>query len=177
MSLTIDYCVRNVVRGPYRGSRMTRRGSLQRSLITVLALLMVTPQVLLRPCCCSRQRTATAASSKAEADFASLPPCCQKRLQAAQKNATHSSYGERSTSLTGVHDSSRCGCRIKTEVARNTRAVFKALSDRQLETRVADQLVSSIRQSVLDAVLLTTAYWTPPDWGAGHPERLCRWLV
>lgn len=157
---------------------MIRRGRLQRTLITVLALLMVTPQVLLRPCCCAGQRTEAAINSKADSELASLPPCCQKRLQAAQKAAVPKSYGnDTNSSRTGIHDSGRCGCRIKIEVARTSRAIFKALAERQFETGTSVSVVSSDRQSVLDRVLLTTAYFAPPDWGAEQSERLCRWLV
>lgn len=157
---------------------MIRRGRLQRTLITVLALLMVTPQVLLRPCCCAGQRTEAAVNAETDSKLAALPPCCQKRMQAAQKAAVPKSYGnDANSSRSGIHDSSRCGCRIKTEIARTSRAIFKALAERQFETLPSASVVSSDRQSVLDRVLLTTAYFAPPDWGAEHSARLCRWLV
>lgn len=157
---------------------MTRRGRLQRSLITVLALLMVTPQVLLRPCCCAGQRTEAAADSKADNNLASLPPCCQKRLQSARKTSAPKPYGNAAnSSRSGLHDSGRCVCRIKTEVARTSRAIFKALAERQIEIGTSASVVSSDRQTILDRVLLTTAYFSPPDWGAEQSERLCRWLV
>lgn len=156
---------------------MTRRGSLQRGLITVLALLMVTPPALLRPCCCARPQSETAQVSQMAAQPTSLPPCCRKRLEAAQKAATQVAYGNRPVSqLPGVHDTGRCGCRIKTEVARTGRAIFRALSESPFETWTAPLDVSG-RQPVLTSVLLTAAYSQPPDWGAFQSARLCRWVV
>ena len=73
---------------------MSRRGNLRRCLTVLLALLMVTPHAVLRPCCCSRDAVGKtevgAAGSRGakSAVSARLRPCCLKRLQGAQAAAT-----------------------------------------------------------------------------------------
>lgn len=154
---------------------MTRRGTLQRSLIALLALLMVTPQVLLRPCCCVRGSTESGASAESTAPVASsLPPCCLKRLQAAQQAAV--AERDSSSRHPGVHDTGRCGCRNGAVVARLNRSVFKSVIDNQVTER------TSFQNDHADVGLMFTSsisrgHSPPPDIGLGHCIRLCRWLV
>lgn len=152
-------------------SSMAGRGRLRRGLITLLALLMVTPQVLLRPCCCAADRTAKASQP---ADSSALPPCCLKRLQAAQ-NASAAKTTEKH--LPGIHDSSRCACRTLVATARTGRALFKTDALRHLNTWVAIQVIDLDSSPVLNPETISVARSTPPDWGEATHLRLCRWLI
>jgi hypothetical protein len=141
----------------------------------MLVLLMVTPQVLLRPCCCTRQRADAVASADGHENFAALPPCCQKRLEAAQK--AKSLANASTAQLPGLHDSGRCACRIHTDVARTNRTHFKVEALRHLDAGIVAQVADSERQAMPYTEALASGYASPPDWGAVDPARLCRWVV
>jgi hypothetical protein len=153
---------------------MFRRGRLQRSLITLLALLIVTPQVLLRPCCCAQERSATLHAS---AETPALPACCQKRLQAAQQAAAANSSVQLPDTRPGVHDSSQCKCRVGSQLARSSRAVFNSALLRHLVVWLAPQTDDASSHVVQAQVLTHSADSAFPDWGPDSCARLCRWLV
>ena len=160
---------------------MFRRGRLQRSLITLLALLMVTPQVLLRPCCCAQKHVAVSAAGEQLAGNQALPPCCLKRLTArksAVASAVASSPARREHSLPGIHDSGRCDCRVANQLALINRTVFKPILAHYLEVWTAPRIDNvGGGQPTLSPVLTTAAHSAYADWGSESCARLCRWVV
>jgi hypothetical protein len=154
---------------------MFQSGRLQQSLCTLLALLIVTPQVLLRPCCCARERSSqevTLASSEQSVEASALPPCCQKRLRAAQQTAS----ARAAEQLPGIHDSSRCACRISNQMARTNRVDFNGLLLRHIVVWMQHIKADAVR-TAQPQVLTSSAHSAFPDWGAESCTRLCRWLV
>lgn len=150
---------------------MAVRGRLQRGLITLLALLMVTPQVLLRPCCCSAELTAKASQPT---DTSTLPPCCAKRIQAAQNTSVAKPTEKH---LPGIHDSSHCTCRTLVATARIGRALFRTDALRQLNIWVAIQVIDLDSSPGLNPETISVARSTPPEWGEATRLRLRRWLI
>ena len=156
---------------------MTRRGNLRRILTLLLALLMVTPQVLLRPCCCAREKSGQEATKADESIPTGLSPCCQKRLQAA-KSANSPSHAKPLVShASSVSDFSKCGCRAKADIARTSRAVFKSLTHRSVD--ISDLQVAEILAipPALVAGLEVAAHSSPPDPGVERCIQFCRWVV
>ena len=157
---------------------MFRRGRLQRSLITLLALLIVTPQVLLRPCCCAQERPAAAPSTQHPEQTPALPPCCLKRLQASQKSAATKVVTQVADSRAGIHDSGRCGCRVSNQAARTNRTVFNETLARHSVVWTAQPVDAfAVGQLTQSQVLTTAAHSAFPDWGPESCARLCRWIV
>ena len=158
---------------------MFRRGRLQRSLITLLALLIVTPQVLLRPCCCASERPAAVQAAEQPEQTRALPPCCLKRLQASQKSAaTKAAATHLADSRAGIHDSGRCGCRVSNQAARTNRTVFNATLARHSVVWTAESIdLFAVGQLTQSQVLTTAAHSAFPDWGLESCARLCRWIV
>lgn len=156
---------------------MFRRSRLQRSLITLLALLIVTPQVLLRPCCCVQERMATAEAARQTATVADLPPCCRQRMEASRKITSVPDAIETHPALPGVHDAGKCRCRVVMQVARTNRVILNLELLRPVALEVLAPLSDAGSPVSPPLVTLTSADSVAPDSGLAHCARLCRWLV
>ena len=156
---------------------MFRRDSLQRSLITLLAFLIVTPQVLLRPCCCAQERIAAASESLATAKASALPPCCQQRELAKRNAATAQVVAGSTDSRPGVHDAGKCGCRAVMQVARTNRVILNLDLLRQVVLEVLAPQGDIGGPISRPQVAFAVAHVMEPDSGPEHCARLCRWLV
>lgn len=156
---------------------MFRRGLLQQSLIALLALLIVTPHVLLRPCCCALGNAAVTQSAEQPADTHALPPCCLKRLQAAQQaQAIARSRDDAADHLPGIHDSGRCGCRVSNQMARTNRVDFNGILLRHIIVWLQHFESDAVRITE-PQILMSAVHTAFPDWGPESCARLCRWLV
>jgi len=154
---------------------MAGPGNLRRAFVALLVLLIVTPQVLLRPCCCSR---GAAVKIEASATASALPPCCLKRLQAAKTTSPVDSEAKQLNSKrTGARDSGRCACRTQTAVARTGRALFKAVTQDHFLTANAIRVLDLDAAASLNINSGLASHPPDPDWGGLTHLRLCRWVV
>ena len=158
---------------------MLRHCGFRRGLVTLLVLLLATPQMLLRPCCCTQAQanSGRVAAAEAVANPRHLPPCCLKRLQAAQKLASAGSIRTDSDSRPGMTESGRCGCKSGAQIARTGRVIVNESLLRLLATGFPHPMDRADHQPVLTPSLKTAARTAWPDSGLEHCARLCRWLV
>lgn len=175
---------------------MVRNGYTRRLFTVLLVLLTITPQNLLRPCCCSRIQALVIDAQPAvglDADvldsegsaLAEMSPCCRERLMAAQRAVTHqaaSSHCEStatatpSEGLSKVIESPSCSCRSTSETPRVERVVFRQADLKALAiltlfyAKTSDPL--SMLTTQLSCDISTTELRLRPDC-----VQLCRWIV
>ena len=157
---------------------MLRRGSLQRGFVTLLMLLCATPQMLLRPCCCSQTPANQDVASQADkllGQNQNLPPCCLKRLQAARTAPSAKIHS--ANSRPGMSESGRCCCRIGIQMARTGRVIINESLLRPLLAGFSNVIDTANQQPVLARSMTTAVHSAWPDSGIEHCARLCRWLV
>lgn len=116
-----------------------------------------------------------AQSAKQPAENHALPPCCLKRLQAAQKAAV--SPTPATESRPGIHDSGRCGCRVANQVARTNRTTFNGIVLRHFVVWMSQHIENIAAGELTPSQVLTAAYSAFPDSGPESCARLCRWVV
>lgn len=97
---------------------MIRNSYIRRLLVALLVLLTVTPQGLLRPCCCSRDQSLAASSQIATADSCEAENVVHQRESERVGSPANQSTANQSTSQAVAEHTFRPCCQQRLEAAR-----------------------------------------------------------